>query len=372
MILKRIIKWTALLVLFLLVVGFLLGLVAYFKSSNDLPVLKSGGGEKMRAIVYTDYGSPDALKVESIQKPTPTDDEVLVRIRAVSVNPLDWHFIRGTPYIMRMQGGLRVPMSAKLGVDFAGTIEAVGKNVTQWKPGDEVFGGRDGAFAEYVTVRSDRALAAKPVNVSFEQAASVPIAGITALQGLRDEGKLQAGQKVLINGASGGVGTFAVQLAKLLGAQVTGVCSTRNVDLVRSLGADQVIDYTKEDFANGETKYDVFLDNVPNHPLRVCARLLQPTGHYIMVGGGSPNEQGILGPLVRPLKATVLSPFVKPTMGMMLANLNHKDLNYLSELMRDGKLSPVLDRTYKFAELPEAIRYLEGGHARGKIVVKVD
>ena len=228
----------------------------------------------MKAIVYCDYGVPN-LKFQEIEKPTPADDQLLIKVRAASVNPLDWHFIEGTPYVMRALGvGLRKPKDTRLGVDYAGTVEAIGKNVTQFKPGDEVFGGRTGAFAEYVCVRDSRAVALKPANITFEQAASVPIAGITALQGVRDKGKVQPGQKVLINGASGGVGTFAVQIAKSMGADVTGVCSTRNLDMVRSLGADHVIDYTKEDFTKGDQRYDVILDNVANHSLSECqARL---------------------------------------------------------------------------------------------------
>ena len=231
----------------------------------------------MKAVVYCDYGVAN-LKLEDVEKPTPTDDQLLVRVRAASVNPYDWHFVEGTPYVMRAMGvGLRKPKDTHLGVDFAGTVEAVGKNVTQFKAGDEVFGGRGGAFAQYVCPRATRAVALKPANVSFEEAASVNIAGITALQALRDKGKIQPGQKVLINGASGGVGTFAVQIAKSLGADVTGVCSTRNVDLVKSLGADHVIDYTKEDFTKSAERYDVMLDNVGNHSLSECKGVLTPS-----------------------------------------------------------------------------------------------
>ena len=233
----------------------------------------------MKAVVYCDYGVAN-LKLEDVEKPTPTDDQLLVRVRAASINPYDWHFVEGTPYVMRAMGvGLRKPKDTHLGVDFAGTVEAVGKNVTQFKAGDEVFGGRGGAFAQYVCPRATRAVALKPANVSFEEAASVNIAGITALQALRDKGKVQPGQKVLINGASGGVGTFAVQIAKSLGADVTGVCSTRNVDLVKSLGADHVIDYTKEDFTKSAERYDVMLDNVGNHSLSECKGVLTPAAN---------------------------------------------------------------------------------------------
>jgi NADPH:quinone reductase-like Zn-dependent oxidoreductase len=326
----------------------------------------------MKAIVYCDYGLKN-LKLENIEKPTPTDDQLLVRVRAASINPYDWHFIEGTPYIMRMMGvGLRKPKDTRLGVDFAGTVEAVGKNVTQFKPGDEVFGGRGGAFAEYVCRRADGAVAVKPASITFEQAASVNIAGITALQALRDKGNVQAGQKVLINGASGGVGTFAVQIAKSFGAEVTGVCSTRNVDLVRSLGADHVIDYTKEDFANGTERYDVILDNVPNHSLSECRHVLNPKGKYVMIGGGGPNDSRWVGPFGRVIHALLVSPFSSQKMGMMMADSNQKDLTVLADMMQSGKMKPVIDRTYKLSEVPAAIAYLEEGHARGKVIITVD
>jgi len=325
----------------------------------------------MRAIVYCDYGLTN-LKLENIEKPVPTDDQLLVRVRAASLNPYDWHFIEGTPYIMRLMGvGLRKPKDIRLGVDFAGTVEAVGKNVTQFKPGDEVFGGRGGAFAEYVCPRANRAVALKPANITFEQAASVNIAGITALQGLRDKGKVRSGQKVLINGASGGVGTFSVQIAKFFGANVTGVCSTRNVDMVKSLGDDQVIDYTKEDFAKGSERYDVILDNVPNHSLSEIRRILTPTGKYVMIGGGGPNDNRWIGPFGRVIYTLLLSPFVSQQMGMMLADANQKDLTILADLMQSGKVKPVIDRTYRLDQVAEAMRYLEQGHARGKVVITV-
>jgi NADPH:quinone reductase-like Zn-dependent oxidoreductase len=326
----------------------------------------------MKAIVYHNYGSPDVLRLEEIEKPVPTDDQVLIRVRAASVNPLDWHYMEGTPYIVRLiDSGLLKPKVTRLGVDYAGTVEAVGKNVTQFKPGEEVFGGKTGAFAEYVCVLADRAVVLKPANLTFEQAASIPIAAITALQGLRDKGKVQPGQKVLINGASGGVGTFAVQIAKSFGADVTGVCSGRNVEMVRSLGADHVIDYTKEDFTKSGQRYDVILDNVGNHSLLACRRALSPQGKYVLIGGGGPGDQGLIGPLVNPIKALVLSPFVSQDMGMMLAELNQKDLTILGDLMQAGKVTPVIDRTYTLSQLPEAIRYLEEGHARGKVVITV-
>jgi NADPH:quinone reductase-like Zn-dependent oxidoreductase len=367
---KRILKWTAGVILIALIAC---ALVAYWTSTNDCESYATVPANPMKAIVYCDYGVPN-LKFQEIEKPTPADDQLLVKVRAASVNPLDWHFVEGTPYFMRLMGvGLRKPKDTRLGVDFAGTVEAVGKNVTKFKPGDEVFGGRTGAFAEYVCVREGRAVALKPANITFEQAASVPIAAITALQGVRDKGKVQPGQKVLINGASGGVGTFAVQIAKAAGADVTGVCSTRNLDMVRSLGADHVIDYTKEDFTKGDQRYDVILDNVANHSLSEFRRILNPDGRYVLIGGGGANEGRWLGPgLTQAVNAMVLSKFVSQKMGMMLGDLNQKDLTALADLMESGKVTPVIDRTYKLSELPQAIEYLEQGHARGKVVIAVD
>jgi NADPH:quinone reductase-like Zn-dependent oxidoreductase len=278
--------------------------------------------------------------------------------------------MEGAPYIARLlQFGLLKPKVTRLGVDYAGTVEAVGRNVTQFKPGDEVFGAKTGAFAEYVSVLADGAVVLKPANLTFEQAASVPIAAITALQALRDKGKIQPGQKVLINGASGGVGTFAVQIAKSFGADVTGVCSTRNVDMVRSIGADRVIDYTKEDFTESGQRYDLIIDNVGNHSLLACRRALNPKGKYILIGGGGPNDGRWIGPLARPIRAFVLSWFVSQDMGMMLASMTKEDLTALRDLMQAGKVTPVIDRRYRLSEVPEAIRYLEEGHARGKVVI---
>src|SRR5437762_11835679 len=369
-ILKGVLKWTSVVILLALFVGIIALFIAYWRSTNDCD--KAIPNNPVKAIVYCDYGLTN-LKLENIEKPVPNDDQLLVRVRAASVNPYDWHFIEGTPKIMRAMGvGLRKPKDTRLGVDFAGTVEAVGKNVTQFKPGDEVFGGRGGAFAEYVCPRATRAVALKPASVSFEDAASVNIAGITALQALRDKGKVQPGQKVLINGASGGVGTFAVQIAKSFGADVTGVCSTRNVDLVTSLGADHVIDYTKEDFAKGEQRYDVILDNVPNHSLSECRRILTPNGKYVMIGGGGPNDNRWVGPFGRVIKAMVMSPFTSQKMGMMMADANGKDLSILADMMQSGKLKPIIDRTYNLNELAAAIAYLEEGHARGKVVITVE
>src|SRR5438128_8015253 len=326
----------------------------------------------MKAIVYCDYGLA-YLKYQDVEKPVPNDDQILVKVRAVSVNPYDWHFIEGSPKVMRgMIGGLRKPRDIRLGVDFAGTVETVGKNVTQYKPGDEVFGGSTGAFAQYLCRRATGSVAPKPAGLTFEQAASINIAGVTALQGVRDKGKVQPGQKVLINGASGGVGTFAVQIAKSYGADVTGVCSTRNIELVQSPGADHVIDYTKEDFAKSGQRYDVILDNVGNQPLLSFRRALIPKGKYVMIGGGGPNDKGLIGPLFRPIKAMLLSPFVSQEMGMFMADTNQTALAVLAHLMQSGKVKPVIDRTYKLSEVPAAIAYLEQGHARGKVVITVE
>jgi NADPH:quinone reductase-like Zn-dependent oxidoreductase len=329
----------------------------------------SDNTELMKAVVYRCYGSPGVLKFEDIEKPTPADDEVLVKVHAASVNPLDWHYMRGSPYIMRLGAGLGAPNDAGMGVDFAGTVDAVGRNVKRFKPGDEVFGGRGGAFAEYVAIPEDRALALKPANVTFEQAASVPIAAITALQALRDKGKLKPGQKVLINGASGGVGTFAVQIAKSFGAEVTGVCSTRNVDMVRLIGADHVIDYTQDDYTKNGQRYDLIIDNVGNHSLLANRQALNPNGIFVIVGG---QKGDWLGPLMSPIKALVLSPFVEQEFVMILAELRQDDLAILGDLMQAGEVTPVIDRRYRLSEVPAAIRYSEEGRARGKIVINLE
>ncbi|NNE59716.1 MAG: NAD(P)-dependent alcohol dehydrogenase [Woeseia sp.] len=320
----------------------------------------------MKAIVYRCYGSADVLNLEDIQKPTPADDEALVKVHAAAVNPLDWHYMRGTPYFMRLLSGIGKPDITRLGVDFAGTIEAVGKNVKAFKPGDEVFGGRTGAFADYLIVRETSAVVPKPADVTFEQAAALPIAAVTALQALRDKGKLQRGQKVLINGASGGVGTYAVQIAKSMGAEVTGVCSTRNVDMVLSLGADQVIDYKKENYIEQDIEYDLIIDNVGNNSLMANRRVLTPNGTLVMVGGSSGDW---IGPLLTPLQALIMSPFVEQKFEMLLAEINHEDLNFLANLLHSGKMNSVIDRRYSLSELPDAIRYSEEGHARGKILI---
>ena len=327
------------------------------------------GGPQIKAVRARCYGSPDVLTLEDIAKPVPAENEVLVKVHAAALNPLDWHYMRGKPYVVRLGGGFGKPEDIRVGVDFAGVVEAVGSAVTRFKAGDEVFGGKSGAFAEYVTVGEDRVVLPKPANISFEQAAAIPIAAITALQGLRDTGQIRAGQRVLINGASGGVGTFAVQIAKSFGAEVTAVCSTRNLELVKSLGADHVIDYTQEDFTRGTTRYDLILDNVGNHPLSSYRRVMTPAGVVAIVGG--PNDNAWLGALVQPIKGVLLAPFSTQHFSMFIADLNVPDLELISDLIRQGKVTPVIDRRYALTEVPEAIRYLETGRARGKVIVNV-
>ena len=325
----------------------------------------------MKAAVYTRYGPPDVVQITDVEKPVPKDNEVLIKVRAASINPLDWRLMLGVPPIFRILFRLRKPTitePGRLGRDVAGEIEAVGRNVSQFKPGDEVFGWCRGALAEYVCT-SESALVVKPKELTFEQAASVLVAALTALQGLRDQGQIRPGQKVLINGAAGGVGTFAVQIAKAFGAEVTGVCSTRNVEMVRSLGADRVIDYTQEDFTKSGQRYDLLLDNVGNLSLAACRRVLNPKG--ICVIAGAPKEAAGFF-VTRTLAAPVLSLFVSQRFVMFIAKLNKDDLTTLCDLMKSGKVTPVIDRRYRFSEAREAMRYLEEGHARGKVVIMVD
>ena len=323
----------------------------------------------MRAVVYSDYGGPDVLRHVEIEKPVAADNEILVKVHAASVNPADWHMMRGAPYLIRMGTGFRRPAAAqRLGLDYAGTIEAVGRAVTQYSVGDAVFGGRQGTLAEYLTVPVDRGPVKKPEKLTFEQAAAVAVAGVTALQALRKKAQVQRGQKVLINGASGGVGTFAVQLAKSFGAEVTGVQSSRNMELVRSIGADRVIDYTKEDFTTSGERYDVVLDNVGNRSLAEIRRVLKPGGTYLPNGGGTP-EKGVS--IVGIVKMLVMSPFISHRIRLFVATPNRDDLQMLGDLMQAGTVTPVIDRCYPFMEAAEAMRHLESGHARGKIVVTI-
>ncbi len=325
----------------------------------------------MKAIVYTNYGSPDVLQYKDVEKPTPKDNEVLVKIHAASANPADWHTMRATPFLARLVNGFFKPKNPRLGADVAGRVEAVGRNVTQFQVGDEVFGcmtlNEMSSFAEYVCVHEDAALALKPANMTFEQVAAVPLAAFTAIQGLRDTGHIQAGQKVLINGASGGVGTFAVQIAKAFGAEVTGVCSTRNLDMVRSIGADHVIDYTKEDFTNSGQQYDLLYCAVGNRSISDYQRALKPQGACVIAGFTNMRllfEYMILGP--RRSKAGGQQVGLMSTM-----KPNKNDLVFLKELLEAGKVKPVIDRSYPLTETAEAIRYLETGRARGKVVITV-
>jgi NADPH:quinone reductase-like Zn-dependent oxidoreductase len=324
----------------------------------------------MKAIVRDTYGSPDVLQLRDIVKPPITDDEeVLVQVHAAGVGRDVWHVMAGLPYPIRLAGyGLRAPKNPVIGSDMAGVVEAVGKNVTRFQPGDEVFGIGKGSYAEYVCAREDK-LAHKPVNLTFEQAAVIAIMGSTALQALRDHGKVRPGQEVLIIGASGGVGTYAVQIAKAFGANVTGVCSTKKVEMVRSIGADHVIDYTREDFAEGDQRYDVILDIGGNSTLSRLRRALAQQGTLVIVGGEGGGRW--LGGTDRQLRAMILSPFVGQKLGTFVNKENHEDLIVLKELIESGKVTPVIDRTYPLAEVPEAIRYLEQGHARGKVVITV-
>lgn len=324
--------------------------------------------QRVKAITYHCYGSPEVLEYGDIEKPVPASDEVLVKVHAASVNPLDWHYMRGAPYLMRVMSGIGVPDSKLMGVDFAGTVEATGHKVTRFKPGDAVFGGADGAFGEYVIIQESRAVTHKPENVSFEEAAAVPIAAITALQALRDMGQLKAGQKVLINGASGGVGTYAVQIAKVWGAEVHGVCSTRNIDMVRSIGADKVFDYKKEDYTESEHRYDLIIDNVANHSPLDNTRVLKPDGILVTVGG---TKGDWVGPLLTPIQALLTQPFVSQELQGIMARLNQEDLAELAELMKAGKMRSVIDRHYSLAETPQAIAYSESGRARGKIIINL-
>jgi NADPH:quinone reductase-like Zn-dependent oxidoreductase len=324
----------------------------------------------MKAIVYERYGSPDVLELKEVEKPTSKDNEVLVKVHAASAGAWDWHVLRADPFLVRlMGGGFLKPKNTILGSEIAGRVEAVGRKVKQFQPGDEVFGDISecdlGGFAEYVCAR-ENALVLKPASTTFEEAAAVPVAAVSALQGLRDKGQIQPGQKVLINGASGGVGTFAVQIAKSFGAKVTAVCSMRNLDMVRSIGADQVIDYTQEDFTKSGQRYDLILAVNGYHPISDYKRALSPKGIYVMIGGS----------MAQMFQAMLLGPLISMTgskkMGALMAKANKKDLVFVKELLEAGKVVPVIDRRYPLSEVAEAIRYLEEGHARGKVVITVE
>jgi NADPH:quinone reductase-like Zn-dependent oxidoreductase len=323
----------------------------------------------MKAYVYERYGGPEVLEAREVAKPAPAPDELLVRIRASSVNALEWHMVTGRPALVRLGGGLRGPKDGVLGTDFAGTVEAVGTDVTDFKPGDEVFGGKTGAYAEYLCVKAAHAVVLKPDNVSFEEAAAVPVSGVTALQALRDKGGLQPGWKVLINGASGGVGSLAVQVAKALGAEVTAVCSTANVEAAKRSGADRVIDRTKEDFTRRPERYRLLVDVNGTRSWAECRRVLTDDGACVIVG--SPHDGFLLGPLRHSLGMAIGAVASKQKVINFIANLDKASLQVLSEMLETGRLKPIIDRTYELDRLPEALAYLGEGHARGKIVVTI-
>jgi NADPH:quinone reductase-like Zn-dependent oxidoreductase len=368
MTIKRVLKWSALLI----IVGLVAWLfIAYWTSTNDCQRNAATPNNPMKAILSCEYGAEN-LQLQEIEKPTPADNEVLVRVRAASLNPVDGHMIRDS-WLGRAMGGLRKPKNTRFGTDFAGVVEAIGKSVTDFKAGDEVFGAKNGAVAEHICVKAERAIVLKPDNITFEQAGSVGVAGLTALQGLRDKGRIRAGQKVLINGASGGVGTFAVQIAKSYGAEVTGVCSTRNVDLVKSIGADHVIDYTKEDFTKTDQRYDIIYDLVGNHGFSERRKILKPNGICVLAGiGGAGAHPETMGRIVGNFWNAFRSNFSKEKFVFYIAKLTKGDFGVLRDLMQSGKVSPVIDRTYKLEQTADAVRYMEEGHARGKVVVRID
>jgi len=318
----------------------------------------------MKAIVFSNYGSPDVLEIQDVEKPTPKDDEVLVKVRATSVNPVEWYAMTGL-FLARLGNGLFKPKETRLGVDFAGIVEATGKNITTFKPGDEVFGARSGAFAEYICVQN--MVFPKPANLTFEQAGSVAVAAVTALQGLRDHGKLQAGQKVLINGASGGVGTFAVQIAKALGAEVTAVCSTANVERARALGADHVVDYTREDFTRSGQQFDLLLDIAGSRPWRETRRVLNPQAHYVIVG--APKGNHVIGPLGFIIKTRLAALGASQKVVFFVASWKREDFLLLKDMFERGQVKPVVEQAYPLEKISEAMRHLGTGHAKGKIVV---
>src|SRR5436309_6179755 len=365
---KRVLKWTFGLLLLALFIWFE---VAYWTSTNDCNRSTGPPAHPMKAIRYCEYGSPDdVVKLQEVEKPIPNDDQILVRVRAVSLRFFDGGMLQGG--VGRLIFGLRKPRNTCPGSDFSGTVEAVGRNVTEFQPGEEVFGVRAGSLAKYICVRRNGAMVSKPNNLSFEQAESVPTA-LVALQGLRDTGNVKAGQKVLINGASGGVGTFAVQIAKAFGAEVTGVCSTGNVDLVKSLGADHVIDYTKEDYTKGEQRYDIIYDLVGNHSFSERRQILPPNGICVLAGmGGAGVHPESWGRILGNFKTAFQSKFTSQKFVFYIAKLTKDDLNVLRDLMQSGKVASMIDRTYKISETQDAVRYLEEGHARGKVVITTE
>ncbi len=339
--------------------------VSYTADCEYTPV-DAGSGETMKAVISRCYGGPETLEYVDIEKPRPGANEVVVKVVAAAANPLDYHYMRGSPYVMRLSSGIGRPSDHSAGADFSGVVTEVGNDVTRFAVGDEVFGGRSGAYAEFIVVPEDRGVAMKPANISFEEAAAIPVAALTALQALRDDGRLQAGEKVLINGASGGVGTYAVQIAKALGAEVHGVCSTRNMAMVKSLGADHVFDYTKENYTDSDNQYDLIIDMVGSQSLTANRGVMKPGGRMVLVGGPKGNW---LAPLWPPLKAAMLSPFIDEEIGMMIAVIRGEDLEYLAELMSNEQLTSRIDRRYPLRETADAIRYLETHRARGKVII---
>ena len=324
----------------------------------------------MRAAVRDRYGSPsEVVEIRDVETPEPADDEVLVRVRAASLNLSDWYAVTGRPYVARPTSGMRAPKSERLGTDYAGTVEAVGAGVTGFRPGDEVFGGRSGSFAEHLVAKADRAIVQKPANVTFEEAAAIPVAGITALQGLRDKGRLRPGQKVLINGASGGVGSFAVQIAKALGAEVTAVCSAGNVEVARAGGADRTIDYARQDFTRDGERYDLLLDVAGGRSWSECKRVLGPQSTLVIVGG--PKSNRLLGPLGGVLAKRLAGVLERRKVVFFIAQLDKPDLEVLRELLETGAVTPVIDRRYELAQIADALEYLGKGHSRGKVVIAV-
>jgi NADPH:quinone reductase-like Zn-dependent oxidoreductase len=365
---RPILEWTGIIILVVVLASGLLLFISYWQSTNDCEHNTATPIHSMKAIRKCEYG---VVTLREVEKPSPSDNEILIKVRAASLNAADGHLLRGF-VAMRPLTGMRKPKDSRFGIDCAGIVEAVGKNVTDFKPGDEVFGVANGSIAEYVCA-SEQTLVTKPDNITFEQAGTVGIAGLTALQGLRNQGNIQPGQKVLINGASGGVGTFAVQIAKALGTEVTAVCSSRNLEQARSIGADHVIDYTKEDFTNGQQRYDVIFDNVGNHSIAERRRVLTPNGICVLAGMGSAGKhEGQWPRLLGNLKAVFVSPFISQKFKIFIAKTVKADLTVLRDLMQNGKVTPVIDRQYPMNETAEALRYLEEGHARGKVVIIVE
>ncbi len=365
----RIVKAFLKLIALVLVIS-LAGLAIAISYTKDCPAprVAASGSDAITAVIFDCYGPPEVLQLAQIEKPVPAANEVLVKVHSAGVNPLDWHYMRGSPYLMRLSSGLGTPSNNRMGVDFSGTVEAIGVDVTEFKPGDQVFGGRTGAFAQYITVREAGAIAHKPENVSFAQAGAVGIAGITALQALRDKGQVQAGQKVLINGASGGVGTFAVQIARAAGAEVTGVSSTRNHQLLRNLGADHVIDYKTQNYTDGTQRYDLIVDMIGNHSPSSNAAVLTPNGRLVIIGGAKGDW---FGPLQGPLMAMLQSPMLDQEVIVLMAQLSGADLGDIASMMESGDVVPVVGKSFALEAIAEAMALSESGRARGKIVIEI-